>query len=237
MAELADARDLKSLGRKATGVRPPLPAPKGKHMDLSTLRHSASHVMAHAVKSLWPDVKLGIGPAIEDGFYYDFDREEPFTAEDLDKIEEKMSEIIARNYKFERSEMKKADAVKVFKKLGEKYKLELIKEIPDQVVSVYKDGDFTDLCRGPHVESTGQIKAFKLLAVAGAYWHGIETNPMLQRIYGTAFETEEELNDYLLIIEEAKSATTEYWASNWAISARTKKLARAWSFIILKGRC
>ncbi|HPM42814.1 MAG TPA: threonine--tRNA ligase, partial [Candidatus Omnitrophota bacterium] len=160
--------------------------------------------MAHAVKSLWPNVKLGIGPAIEDGFYYDFDREEPFTAEDLDRIEEKMAEIIARNYKFERSEMKKADAVKVFKKLGEKYKLELIKEIPDQVVSVYKDGDFTDLCRGPHLESTGQIKAFKLLAVAGAYWHGIETNPMLQRIYGTAFETEEELNDYLLIIEEAK---------------------------------
>lgn len=160
--------------------------------------------MAHAVKSLWPDVKLGIGPSIEDGFYYDFEREEPFTLEDLDKIEEKMSEIIAHNYKFEHSEVKKAEAVKIFKKLGEKYKLELIKEIPDAVVGLYKDGDFVDLCRGPHIESTGQIKAFKLLAIAGAYWHGIETNPMLQRIYGTAFETPEELNDYLIIIEEAK---------------------------------
>lgn len=173
-------------------------------MDLSTLRHSTAHVMAHAVKSLWPDVKLGIGPSIEDGFYYDFEREEPFTAEDLDRIEERMADIISRNYKFEHSEVKKAEAVKIFKKLGEKYKLELLKDIPDPVVGLYKDGDFVDLCRGPHIESTGQIKAFKLLAVAGAYWHGIETNPMLQRIYGTAFETVEELNDYLIIIEEAK---------------------------------
>jgi len=173
-------------------------------MDIATLRHSAAHVMAHAVKSLWPEVKLGIGPAIEDGFYYDFDRAEPFTPDDLDLIEERMADIIAANHRFERLELKKADAVKLFKKLGEKYKLDLIKRIPDEFVSVYTDGEFTDLCRGPHLDSTGQIKAFKLLAIAGAYWHGIETNPMLQRIYGTAFETEQELNDYLLIIEEAK---------------------------------
>ena len=173
-------------------------------MDLATLRHSTSHVMAQAVKSLWPDAKLGIGPAIEDGFYYDFDKEEPFTPEDLDLIEGRMREIIQKNYKFEKREMKKAEAVKLFKKIKEKYKIELIEKIPESVVTVYQDGDFIDLCRGPHIESTGQIKAFKLLSIAGAYWHGIETNPMLQRIYGTAFETEKELNDYLTLIEEAK---------------------------------
>ena len=173
-------------------------------MDLATLRHSTSHVMAQAVKSLWPDAKLGIGPAIEDGFYYDFDKEEPFTPEDLDLIEGRMREIIQKNYKFEKREMKKAEAVKLFKKIKEKYKIELIEKIPESVVTVYQDGDFIDLCRGPHIESTGQIKALKLLSIAGAYWHGIETNPMLQRIYGTAFETEKELDDYLALIEEAK---------------------------------
>jgi len=173
-------------------------------MDLSVLRHSASHVMAQAIKSLWPDTKLGIGPSIEDGFYYDFDKIEPFEPEDLAKIEAKMREIIKRDYKFERQEMKKEDAVKLFGKMGETYKVELINAIPDQTVSIYKDGDFTDLCRGPHVESAGKIKVFKLLSIAGAYWHGIETNPMLQRIYGTAFETEKELKDYLDLIEEAK---------------------------------
>ena len=173
-------------------------------MELSTLRHSTSHVMAQAVKSLWPDVKLGIGPSIEDGFYYDFDRSEPFTAEELDMIEDKMCEIIKKNYKFESEELKKADAVKLFKKMKEPYKVELIKDIPSDTVTIYKDGDFTDLCRGPHIASTGEIKAFKLMSVAGAYWHGIETNPMLQRIYGTAFETEKELEVYLVLIEEAK---------------------------------
>ena len=160
--------------------------------------------MAQAVKSLWPDVKLGIGPSIEDGFYYDFDRSEPFTAEELDMIEDKMCEIIKKNYKFESEELKKADAVKLFKKMKEPYKVELIKDIPSDTVTIYKDGDFTDLCRGPHIASTGEIKAFKLMSVAGAYWHGIETNPMLQRIYGTAFETEKELEVYLVLIEEAK---------------------------------
>jgi len=160
--------------------------------------------MAQAVKTLWPSTKLGIGPAIEDGFYYDFDRDAPFTPEDIDKIEDVMRGIINKDYPFERSEMKKEDALKLFKKMHEPYKTELIKAIPDKTVFVYKDGDFVDLCRGPHVESTGKVKAFKLLSIAGAYWHGIETNPMLQRIYGTAFESEAELETYLALIEEAK---------------------------------
>jgi threonyl-tRNA synthetase len=160
--------------------------------------------MAQAVKMLWPEAKLGIGPSIEDGFYYDFDKPEPFMPEDLDRIEDKMRDIIRNNYKFEHEDMKKEEALKLFKKLGETYKVELIKDIPEEKVTVYKDGDFVDLCRGPHVESTGKIKAFKLLSIAGAYWHGIETNPMLQRIYGTAFETEEELANYQNLLEEAK---------------------------------
>jgi len=160
--------------------------------------------MAQAVKSLWPSVKLGIGPSIEDGFYYDFDKEEPFAPEDLEKIESEMRKIINKNYKFEAEEIKKEDAVKLFKDMGETYKVELIERIPGDKVTIYKDGDFVDLCRGPHVTSTGKIKAFKLLSIAGAYWHGIETNPMLQRIYGTAFETEKDLKDYLTLIEEAK---------------------------------
>ncbi len=173
-------------------------------MELATLRHSVSHIMAQAVKALWPETKLGIGPSIEDGFYYDFDKPTPFVPEDLEKIEAKMREIVKKNLKFERSEMKKPEALKLFKKMGETYKVDLIKDIPDEVVSIYKDGDFIDLCRGPHIESTGKIKAFKLLSIAGAYWHGIETNPMLQRIYGTAFDSDKELREYLNLIEEAK---------------------------------
>jgi threonyl-tRNA synthetase len=160
--------------------------------------------MAQAVKSLWPEAKLGIGPSIEDGFYYDFDKAEPFAPEDLEKIEHKMREIIKKNYRFEKEEMKKEAALKLFEKMGETYKVQLIHEIDYGTVTVYRDGDFVDLCRGPHIESTGKIKAFKLLSIAGAYWHGIETNPMLQRIYGTAFETEKELRDYLNMLEEAK---------------------------------
>lgn len=173
-------------------------------MDLNALRHSTSHVMAQAVKHLWPKAKLGIGPAIEDGFYYDFDKKDPFEPEDLEKIEAEMRDIIRKNYKFEREEMKKSEAIKLFKKMGQPYKLELIERIPEDTVTLYKDGDFVDLCRGPHIESTGQIKAFKLLSIAGAYWHGIETNPMLQRIYGTVFEKTEELKNYITMLEEAK---------------------------------
>jgi len=175
-------------------------------MDLHTLRHSCAHVMAQAVKALWPEVKLGIGPAIEDGFYYDFEKKEPFSDADLGRIEEKMRQIIACNEPLIREELPKQEAGQVFQALQENYKLELLREIPDAIVSVYKTGaSFVDLCRGPHVTSTGEIKAFKLLSVAGAYWHGIETNPMLQRIYGTCFETEQELKEYLGNLEEAKT--------------------------------
>jgi len=162
--------------------------------------------MAQAVKELWPEVKLGIGPSIEDGFYYDFDKKEPFSDEDLANIEQKMREIIAKNEPFVREEVSREEALKLFKKLKEDYKVSLIQGIPNELVSVYKTGeDFIDLCRGPHIESTGKIKAFKLLSVAGAYWHGIETNPMLQRIYGTCFETQKEIDEYLNNLEEAKS--------------------------------
>jgi len=174
-------------------------------MDIDILRHSCSHIMAEAVKELWPETKLGIGPSIEDGFYYDFDKKEPLIDEDLAEIEKKMSQIIAKDEPFTREELPKDKALKLFEGLREDYKVSLIREIADANVSVYRTGKgFTDLCRGPHIESTGKIKAFKLLSVAGAYWHGIETNPMLQRIYGTCFETKKELEEYLRNLEEAK---------------------------------
>jgi len=182
-----------------------------KEFDLETLRHSTSHVMAHAVQELFPGVKLGIGPAIEEGFYYDFDlpagrhgMPQKLTPEDLAKIEEKMKEIIKKEHKFERIELEKGKAIELFEERGEKYKVELLHEIEDQKVSLYKSGNFTDLCRGPHIEHTGRIKAFKLLSIAGAYWHGIETNPMMQRIYGTVFPTQKELDEYIKKVEEAK---------------------------------
>ena len=178
-------------------------------MELDILRHSCSHVMAQAVKELWPEAKLGIGPAIEGGFYYDFDKKEPFSDEDLSAVEKKMREIIKKNDPFIREELNKVDALALFKKLNEPYKQELIKALPGETVSIYKTGDgLVDLCRGPHVKTTGQIKAIKLLSVAGAYWHGIETNPMLQRIYGTCFETQKELDEYLKNLEEARKETT-----------------------------
>ena len=170
--------------------------------DPITLRHSAAHILAEAVTQLYPDVKLGIGPAIEDGFYYDFDRPGGFTPEDLEKIDAKMREIVAADEMFMCREVTKEEAEQIF--AGEPYKLELIREIEAPVVTVYKQGTFTDLCRGPHVESTGKVKAFKLLSVAGAYWRGSEKNPMLQRIYGTAFFTQEALDDYLARLEEAR---------------------------------
>ena len=173
-------------------------------LDLETLRHSTAHVLAHAVRELFPGVKLGIGPAIESGFYYDFDLPTQITPEDLPKIEEKMREIIKHEHKFERQEMGKTKAIELFEERGEKYKVELLHEIEDDKVSVYKSGDFIDLCRGPHIEHTGHIKAFKLLSIAGAYWHGIETNPMMQRIYGAAFPSQKELDEYIKNLEEAK---------------------------------
>ena len=174
-------------------------------MDLDTLRHSCSHILAKAVKELWPQVKLGIGPSIEDGFYYDFERKESFSEEDLSKIENKMREIIAKDEPFIREELPNKEAEELFHKLKEDYKLELINNLAEDKVSVYRTGgSFVDLCRGPHIESSGKIKAFKLLSLAGAYWHGIESNPMLQRIYGTCFETKDELDEYLKNLEEAK---------------------------------
>ncbi|HOW35336.1 MAG TPA: threonine--tRNA ligase [Candidatus Omnitrophota bacterium] len=175
-------------------------------VDLDKLRHSCSHVMAQAVKELWPDVKVTIGPSIDNGFYYDFDRKDPFTPEDLEKIEKAMRRIIQGKPAFVQNFLSKDDAVKLFSGMNETYKIELIREIPDEKVSIYKTGDgFVDLCKGPHVANAGEIKAFKLLSVAGAYWHGDEKNPMLQRIYGTCFASQKELDDYLRLLEEAKN--------------------------------
>ena len=158
--------------------------------------------MAHAVKSLWPDIKIAIGPAISDGFYYDFDKKTPFLPEDLETIENKMKEIIEQDHKFVEKKASKAQSQELFK--SEPYKLELIEEIPEKELTIYSDGDFYDLCKGPHISSTGAIKAFRLLSIAGAYWRGSEKNPMLQRIYGTAFFTDSELKQHLHLIEEAK---------------------------------
>uniref|UniRef100_A0A7C5KI49 Threonine--tRNA ligase n=1 Tax=Thermodesulfobium narugense TaxID=184064 RepID=A0A7C5KI49_9BACT len=170
--------------------------------SLNVLRHSAAHLLAQAVKELYPDSKLAIGPSIENGFYYDIFRNEPFTPDDLEKIEEKMREISKRDLEITKICMKKEDAIKLFSELKEDYKLELIGDIPDNEVCVYKQGDFVDLCRGPHLSSTGQIKHFKLLNVAGAYWRGDEKREMLQRIYGTAFWTEDDLKKHLEWLEE-----------------------------------
>ena len=173
--------------------------------DLDKLRHSCSHVMAQAVKELWPEVKITIGPAIENGFYYDFDKKDAFSDEDLKKIEKRMRQIIEKKPEFTQSFMSKEEAIKFFAAQNETYKLELIERIPDEKVSIYKTGDgFTDLCKGPHIKSAGEIKAFKLLSVAGAYWHGNENNAMLQRIYGTCFPSQKELDEYLHLLEEAK---------------------------------
>ena len=171
--------------------------------DLQTLRHSTSHLMAAAVLELFPGTKVAIGPSIEDGFYYDFDRKEPFTVEDLSKIEEKMHELAKKDDPFICTTVNKADAIKLFEEKGEKYKKELAEAIADDTVTFYQSGDFTDLCRGPHIKSTGEIKYFKLLSVAGAYWRGDSDREQLQRIYGTAFYTKKDLDEYLKKLEEA----------------------------------
>ncbi len=167
-------------------------------------RHSVSHIMAHAVKDLFPEVKVAIGPSIEDGFYYDFERETPFSSEDLEKIEKRMLEIIKKSSPFSRKIMDRKEAINFFREKGEEYKVELLNEITDDEVSFYEEDGFIDLCRGPHLPRTGRVKAFKLLSVAGAYWRGDEKRKMLQRIYGTAFATKEELKTYLEFLEEVK---------------------------------
>ena len=172
----------------------------GKH----TLRHTASHILAQAVKRLWPEAKLAIGPAIDKGFYYDIDMEHTLTPEDLTKIEKEMSRIVKENLPITKSVMSRQEAIEFFKSKNEDYKVELIQDLPeDAVISCYSQGDFIDLCAGPHVASTGKVKAFKLQSIAGAYWRGDEKNKMLQRIYGTAFEKKEELDAYLHLLEEA----------------------------------
>ncbi len=173
--------------------------------DLNTLRHTASHVLAAAVKRLFPEAKLAIGPAIKDGFYYDFDVDKPFTPEDLTAIEKEMAKIVKQNIKMERFELPREEAVAKMKEAGEPYKVELINDLPgDAVISFYKQGDFTDLCAGPHVAHTGLVRAFKLLKTAGAYWRGNEKNKMLQRIYGTAFEKREDLEVHIKALKEAE---------------------------------
>lgn len=176
---------------------------KNKEDDkrIETIRHSTSHVMAEAVLSLFPDARFGIGPAIENGFYYDFELPRPLNTDDLPLITERMSKIIAQDLPFNREEVSKEEAKQIF--ASQPYKLELIDEIEDEEVSLYRQGKFVDLCRGPHIKSSSEIKAFRLLSIAGAYWRGDEHNPMLQRIYGIAFETQEALDEYLRKMEEA----------------------------------
>jgi len=173
----------------------------GKH----AYRHTTSHVMAQAVKRLYPEAKLAIGPSIENGFYYDFDVEKPFSSEDLSKIEAEMAKIIKEDYPLERFTLPRDEAIAFMEEKNEPYKVELIRDLPEgEEISFYKQGDFVDLCAGPHLPSTGKIKAFKLLSVAGAYWRGNEKNKMLQRIYGTSFSKKSELDAYLFRLEEAK---------------------------------
>jgi len=172
---------------------------------LDLLRHSCAHLMAMAVKQLYPEAQVTIGPTVEDGFYYDFAYSRPFTPEDLAQIEERMRELAHADLPIERSEVPREEAVRLFESLGETYKCEIIRDLPaDAVVSLYRQGDFVDLCRGPHVSSTGKLKAFKLMKVAGAYWRGDSKNAMLQRIYGTAWTKKEDLDAYLMRIEEAE---------------------------------
>jgi threonyl-tRNA synthetase len=194
-------RDLYSSLEEKTELEPiDVDSPEG----LEILRHSTSHVMAMAVKDLFPGVKVTIGPAIENGFYYDFDYERPFRDEDLAKIRERMDEIVKANLPFERKELSAQEALDFFNKQGEQYKVELIRDLGVDKVSLYTNGTFTDLCRGPHIPSTGKIKAFHLTKVAGAYWRGDEKRPMLSRIYGVAFADKKALKDYLTKLEEAK---------------------------------
>ena len=174
---------------------------KERDEQLERMRHSAAHVMAEGVQSLFPEAKFGIGPTIENGFYYDFELPRPLTPEDLPVIESKMREVISQDVPFVSQEMSKDEARKLF--AGQPYKLELIDEIAETSVTIYKQGSFTDLCRGPHLASTGDVKAFKLTHLAGAYWRGDEKRPMLQRIYGVAFENQKELDNYSSLQAEA----------------------------------
>ncbi|MEK7378332.1 MAG: TGS domain-containing protein, partial [Candidatus Binatota bacterium] len=174
------------------------------HEGLDILRHSTAHLMAQAVQDLFPGTQVTIGPTIEDGFYYDFKRDRSFTPEEIEKIEACMRGLAALNLKVTREEIARESAIELFRRMGEEYKVEILGDIPEETVSLYRQGDWVDLCRGPHVPSTGAIRAFKLTGVAGAYWRGDEKNEMLQRIYGTSWPTEEALREHLRLLEEAK---------------------------------
>jgi len=176
-------------------------AKEDKARKLETMRHSASHIMAEAVQSLFPEARFGIGPAVEDGFYYDFDLPRPLGMEDLPAIEARMREIIAANLPFTSKEISIKEAKKLF--ADQPYKIELINDLGEEKVTIYKQGNFIDLCRGPHVKTSGEVKAFKLTSVAGAYWRGDEKRPMLQRIYGVAFTSGVDLEEYLKRMAEA----------------------------------
>lgn len=202
---------------------------------LELLRHSTSHIMADAVQKLFPETKVTIGPSIANGFYYDFDTPRPFTPEDLLLIEDEMKKIIIAALPFKRSEMTKDEAIQFFMGKGESYKAEIITEIDAPSVSLYQCGDFIDLCRGPHIPNSGCIKAFKLLSVAGAYWRGNEKNPMLSRIYGTAFASEKELKDHLYQIEEAKKRDHRKLGKELSLFAFHEDVAPGMCFWLPKG--
>lgn len=190
----------RALSRDCTLDWIPVDSPEG----LEILRHSTAHLMAQAVQNLFPGTQVTIGPTIEDGFYYDFKRDKSFTPEEIEKIEARMREIAAQDLKVKREEMPRKSAIELFRRMGEEYKVAILQEIPEEIVSLYRQGDWVDLCRGPHVPSTGIIRAFKLTGVAGAYWRGDEKNEMLQRIYGTSWPTEGALREHLRLLEEAK---------------------------------
>jgi len=210
-ARLADATLGAYVNGEVIDLRQPLKS--GTRLEIITdkhalanevIRHSAAHIMAQAVQELWPQVKVTIGPVIDSGFYYDFDSEKPFTPEDLEKIEKQMEEIIKRDIPILREEWKSSQAIDVFGKMGENFKVEIIEDLKTPVVSIYKQGEWFDLCRGPHVQRTGQVKAVKVLALAGAYWRGDEKNKQLQRVYATAFGNKKDLEKHLQLLEEAQ---------------------------------
>ena len=198
---------------------------------VEVIRHSTAHLLAQAVKSLFPTAQVTIGPVIEDGFYYDFAFERPFTPDDLAAIEKKMEEIAAQSLEVRRSVMSRDEAIAFFRGLGEEYKAEIIEDIPQgEDLSLYTQGDFTDLCRGPHVPDTGKLKAFKLMKIAGAYWRGDSRNEMLQRIYGTAWADKKDLKDYLHRLEEAEKRDHRKIGKATGSCSISRKKRRAWCF-------
>jgi len=202
----------------------------------SAYRHTTSHILAQAVKRLFPETKLAIGPAIDNGFYYDFDADKAFTPEDLENIEKEMAKIIKENLAIERFELSRAEALKLMEDLGEPYKVELIQDLPeDATISFYKQGDFTDLCAGPHLMTTGGVKAVKLTSVAGAYWRGNENNKMLQRVYGTSFPKKAELEEHLERLEEAKKRDHNKLGRELGIFTTSELIGQGLPILLPKG--